>query len=85
MTFTSARRAALSCALLATTAFCGLSAQPAAAQDIPNQPSAPERYSFDRNGVDLASGKYYFMSPDLSIGNGGSGLDFVRSHRGLRL
>jgi RHS repeat-associated protein len=81
MTTTSFRARSLACALLATTAFCGLSSQPAAAQDIPNQPSVPESYSFDRNGVDLASGKYYFMSPDLSIGNGGSGLDFVRSHR----
>jgi RHS repeat-associated protein len=65
MTMTSARRAAqpralqsvtlkgaLTCALLATTAFCGLTAQPAAAQTA----SAPSRQAIDANGVDLLTG-----------------------------
>ena len=65
-------------ALLATTAFCGLAAGPAAAQTLDTAP--PVRSSFDENGVDVARGYFRAEYTDLSIGpEGRGGLAFVRS------
>ncbi|HEX8580537.1 MAG TPA: hypothetical protein VF655_13210, partial [Allosphingosinicella sp.] len=69
MTITSARRAALSCALLATTAFCGLSAQPAAAQAYTDV----ERQAPDDNGVDVISGKINVPLRAITAGRAGEG------------
>jgi RHS repeat-associated protein len=71
---TSARRAALSCALLATTALCGLTAQPAAAQSgiTPSSRPAP-----DANGVDVITGELNVPLQSVSIGRPGeSGLTY---------
>ena len=74
---TSARRAALSCALLATTAFCGLSAQPAAAQAS----QTPSIYkNIDANGVDLTDGSFNFQLMEGSIGSGSGALALMRYH-----
>ncbi|HEY7811311.1 MAG TPA: hypothetical protein VIA98_13150 [Allosphingosinicella sp.] len=78
MTTTSARRAALSCALLATTAFCGLSAQPAAAQSkIINVPA--DKFLIAPGGVDLRTGRYAYSETDLSIGGEQGGLALNRT------
>jgi len=73
MTATSARRAALSCALLATTAFCGLSAAPAAAQT-----HAPVYRNLDANGVDLVRGDFVTSFPEGSIGSDEAELVLLR-------
>ncbi|MEA3065773.1 MAG: hypothetical protein QOJ27_2225 [Sphingomonadales bacterium] len=65
------------CALLATTAYCGLTAQPAAAQTLDT--AAPVRSSFDENGVDVARGWFQTRVTDVSIGQEGSGLAYVRA------
>ncbi len=62
----SARRAALSCALLATSALCGLFAQPAAAQSS----GAPAFSNLDANGVDLTHGGFHLSFLEGSIGSG---------------
>ncbi|HEX2762956.1 MAG TPA: RHS repeat-associated core domain-containing protein [Allosphingosinicella sp.] len=78
MTKTSARRAALSCALLATTAFCGLTASPAAAQTAP----PPKFQSVDGNGVDLTSGWVGWSMTEGSIGSGEGAVSLTRSWAG---
>ena len=80
MTKTSARRAAISCALLATTAFCGLNAAPAAAQEASVVPF-PVRQFADENGVDLATGVFTALTPSVAIGAGDAGLTYVREVR----
>ena len=70
---TSTTRAALACALLASTCLSA----PAIAQttDVP----PPVRFQVDENSVDMARGTIAFASTDLSIGpNGSSGLTFRR-------
>jgi RHS repeat-associated protein len=74
---TSARRATLACALLATTAFCGLTATPAAAQTAP----APRFQEVDRNGVDLISGRFVFSMVEGTIGSGDGMVTLTRSER----
>jgi hypothetical protein len=75
MTVTSRSRAALSCALLATTAFCGLAAAPAAAQ----AQAAPAARNLDPNGVDLTRGDYAFRFVEGTIGSGDGALSLVRT------
>jgi RHS repeat-associated protein len=67
MKTTSFRARSLACALLATTAYCGLSAQPAAAQTTQ---TTPVRQAIDANGVDVASGQLRTTAPE-SLGIGG--------------
>jgi RHS repeat-associated protein len=66
-------KGALTCALLATTAFCGLSAQPAAAQTA-RQHRAP-----DANGVDLTWGDFLMNLNEGSIGSGDAELALIRN------
>ncbi|HYE27783.1 MAG TPA: RHS repeat-associated core domain-containing protein [Allosphingosinicella sp.] len=73
MKTTSIRTRALACALLATTAYCGLTAQPAAAQ------TAREHRSLDANGVDLTWGDYLMRFTEGSIGSGEAELALVRT------
>jgi YD repeat-containing protein len=73
MKTTSLRARTLACALLATTAYCGLSAQPAAAQTA-RQHRAP-----DSNGVDLTHGDFVMAFTEGSIGSGEAGLALVRT------
>jgi YD repeat-containing protein len=54
------------CALLSTTAYCGLTATPAAAQDAPKVIS-PLRVETDHNGVNLLTGKAKIPVPVLSV------------------
>ena len=77
---TPTRRAALGCALLATSALSGLVAAPAFAQ-IATTPPASFR-SVDGNGVDLVSGKFSFSMVEGSIGDGNGGVSLVRSWAG---
>jgi RHS repeat-associated protein len=77
MKTTSTRARALACALLATTAYCGLAAQPAQAQTLDTAP--PVRASVDENGVDVARGHFKREVTDVSIGREGNGLAYVRS------
>jgi RHS repeat-associated protein len=78
MKTTSLRARALACALLAGTAFCGLTARPAAAQSSSpeSMPMAPIHSAVDENGVDLTTGSLEIVQTDVSIGPG--------SHQGLR-
>jgi hypothetical protein len=73
MKTTSLRARALACALLATTAYCGLSAQPAAAQV-----SSPTYRNLDSNGVDLVRGDFLTGFPEGSIGSGEAELALQR-------
>lgn len=76
----SPMRAALLCALLATSAL----AVPALAQSSADQPAPPRGYNVDANGVDLVTGKFYMSSTEVSIGAGdGSGLSYSRNRREL--
>jgi hypothetical protein len=72
MKTTSLRARALSCALLAGTALCGLSAAPAAAQ------SSPTYRNLDSNGVDLVRGDFLTSFPEGSIGSGEAELALLR-------
>lgn len=75
-----ARRKALFCALLATTAAGGLAAAPASAAPVP---APPVRQAIDGNGVDLVHGTFNFSSQDVTIGPAGpQGLAYVRDWRG---
>lgn len=76
MKTTSIRAWTLACALLATTAYCGLSAQPAAAQ------TAREHRALDSNGVDLTHGDFVMAFVEGSIGSGDAELALVRSRIG---
>jgi YD repeat-containing protein len=70
---TSYRARALACALLATTAYCGLTA-PAHAQT-----NAPPAYrNLDANGVDLTLGDYVLSFVEGSIGSGAGELALLR-------
>jgi YD repeat-containing protein len=71
MKTTSLRARALSCALLAGTAFCGLAAAPAAAQ-------SPTYRNLDSNGVDLVEGDFLTSLPEGSIGSGEAELVLLR-------
>ncbi|MEG3085379.1 RHS repeat-associated core domain-containing protein [Sphingomonas sp. PB2P12] len=55
----------------------------AVAQTADNQPIPPERYQRDARGVDLVTGKFYFSSSELDIGDtaGGFGLSYSRVQR----
>ena len=64
MKTTSFRARAIACALLAGTAYCGLTAQPAAAQ------TAREHRALDSNGVDLTHGDFVLSFVEGSIGSG---------------
>jgi RHS repeat-associated protein len=70
MKTTSLRARTLACALLATTAYCGLTAQPAAAQ--------PAYRALDSNGVDLTHGDFVMSLVEGSIGSGDGTLTLVR-------
>ena len=77
MKTTSLRARTLACALLATTAYCGLTAQPAAAQTADTPP--PLRLRVDENGVDLARAVHTLNVRDIAIGpEGRGGLAYVR-------
>ena len=72
---TSYRARALACALLATTAYCGLTA-PAHAQTAGS--GAPPKYdNADENGVDLVTGKISLSIDEASIGDDNGGLSFT--------
>ncbi len=73
---TPLKRAALSCALLASTALVS----PALAQSTP-----PKFLETDANGVDLATGKFHFSLPEGSIGSseGAIALSRIRAGDGL--
>jgi RHS repeat-associated protein len=64
------------CALLAGTAFCGLTAQPAAAQ------TPREHRALDSNGVDLTHGDFVMAFVEGSIGSGDGELALVRTRIG---
>ena len=55
----------------------------AIAQSTSNQPAPPERYQRDDRGVDLISGKFYYFSSEISIGDvsNGFGLSYSRLQR----
>ncbi|HEY0112197.1 MAG TPA: RHS repeat-associated core domain-containing protein [Allosphingosinicella sp.] len=76
MKTTSSRARSLACALLATTAYCGLTAQPAAAQQLIDYPA--EQPSVDQNGVDLVSGGFTTGLVEGSIGSGEQALSLNR-------
>ncbi len=65
----SVRRAALACALLATTAISGLAAAPAHAQAFGDT----ERQAPDENGVDVISGKVSVPIRSITAGRAGEG------------
>jgi RHS repeat-associated protein len=67
MNITSYRARALACALLATTAYCGLTAAPAQAQTASIAPP-PVRSAIDENGVDTTRGTFNISHSGLSIG-----------------
>jgi RHS repeat-associated protein len=73
MKTTSIRARSLACALLAGTAFCGLSAEPASAQAAP-----PPYRALDSNGVDLTHGDFVMSLVEGSIGSGDGELALVR-------
>ena len=75
MKTTSLRARALACALLATTAYCGLAA-PAAAQ------TARQHRALDSNGVDLTHGDFVMAFAEGSIGSGDGELALVRTRIG---
>jgi RHS repeat-associated protein len=70
---TSLRARTLACALLASTAYCGMSAQPAHAQ------AARSHRAPDANGVDLTWGDYLMRFKEASIGSGDAELALVRT------
>jgi YD repeat-containing protein len=72
---TSMTRAALACALLASTAICGLAASPASAQTAP----APSREAVDANGVDLLTGKLKVTWDFAEARNAAHSLSYHRS------
>src|SRR3954469_13316568 len=76
MKTTPFRAPAIACALLATTAYCGLGAQPSQAQTAPSTP--PGRFpSVDANGVDLVSGRMNFSLGTGSIGTGAGAVSLI--------
>ncbi|HEX6374643.1 MAG TPA: hypothetical protein VFZ91_02875, partial [Allosphingosinicella sp.] len=81
MKTTSIRAQALACALLATTATCGLTAQPAQAQEsetkLINFPA--EKFVIAPGGVDLRTGRFVYSETDLSAGAAESGLALTRT------
>jgi RHS repeat-associated protein len=79
MTRFSKRAAAY--ALLVTTASLALVAEPAKAQTSTTAPFPVRQYT-DANGVDLLSGAFTTSSPKVVIGDGESGLSFVREVSG---
>ena len=83
MKTTSLRARALSCALLAGTACCGLTAQPAAAQEA-SVVAFPVRQFPDENGIDLLSGVFTAYTPSVSIGSAEMGLTYARAVRADR-
>lgn len=76
MTTTAYRRATLSCALLASTALCGLAASPAFAQ------TERQHRALDGNGVDLTHGDFLLSFVEGSIGSGDAALALVRNRIG---
>jgi len=80
MKTTSSRARILACALLASTAYLSLSAQPAEAQLAP---PSPVREAIDENGVDLFNGTLNISAPALTIGQGeDQGLRYAKLWRG---
>ena len=77
---TSKTRAAALCAFLATSAYCVLTPQPAAAQEA-SVVAFPVRQFPDENGVDLLSGVFTAYTPSVSIGSADMGLSYVRALR----
>ncbi|HEY0113197.1 MAG TPA: RHS repeat-associated core domain-containing protein [Allosphingosinicella sp.] len=75
MKTTSFRARTLACALLATTAYCGLTAQPAAAQTQ----AAPSREAVDANGVDLLTGHLKVSWDFAEARNAAHSLSYQRS------
>jgi RHS repeat-associated protein len=73
MMTTSFRTRALTCALLASTAYCSLAAQPAQAQAAP-----PAFRHLDSNGVDLVQGDFVRAFAEGSIGAGDAELALMR-------
>ncbi|MEG3125143.1 RHS repeat-associated core domain-containing protein [Sphingomonas sp. GB1N7] len=55
----------------------------AIAQSASDQPAPPERYQRDERGVDLVTGKFYYSSSEISIGDAGNdfGLSYSRIQR----
>ncbi|MET4898947.1 RHS repeat-associated core domain-containing protein [Sphingomonadaceae bacterium jetA1] len=55
----------------------------AVAQTAGDQPAPPERYQRDERGVDLVTGKFYYFSSEISIGDAGHdfGLSYSRVQR----
>jgi RHS repeat-associated protein len=76
MNTTASKRAALTCALLATTTLCGLFAAPASAQ------TARQHRALDGNGVDLTHGDFLLSFVEGSIGSGEAELALVRTRIG---
>jgi RHS repeat-associated protein len=75
---TSLRARTLACALLSSTAICGLTAAPAQAQaQTTQQYRAP-----DANGVDLTHGDFLLSFVEGSIGSGDAQLALVRTSIG---
>ncbi|HLL58417.1 MAG TPA: hypothetical protein VK391_00810, partial [Allosphingosinicella sp.] len=75
---TSFRARTLACALLASTAYCGLTAAPAAAQSN----AQPAYRALDENGVDLTHGDFVLSFLEGSIGSGEGELALVRERLG---
>jgi RHS repeat-associated protein len=77
MKTTSFRARTLACALLASTAYCGLTAAPAAAQS----PTPSARLAPDANGVDVITGELSVPLRSVSVGRPGeSGLTYVNGY-----
>jgi hypothetical protein len=81
MKTTFARKAAFGCALLSSTANCGLTAAPAQAQAQASTNIAPpaEKFAVAPGGVDMRTGRYAYNQTDLSIGGETGGLSLARS------
>jgi len=68
-------RRAIACALYATTAYCGMTAQPAQAQVF-----QPQKFrQLDSNGVDVTWGDYVTNFVEGSIGSGQAKLELIRN------
>ncbi|HYI40563.1 MAG TPA: RHS repeat-associated core domain-containing protein [Allosphingosinicella sp.] len=80
MKTTSLRARALACALLAGSAYGGISSRPAVAQEA-SVIAFPVRQFADENGVDLLSGVFTAYTPGVAIGSPNTGLAYVRAIR----
>jgi RHS repeat-associated protein len=72
---TSLRARTLTCALLTSTAICGLAAAPAQAQTQ----TAQQHRALDANGVDLTHGDFVLSFVEGSIGSGDAELALIRT------